>query len=95
MRNFSCYFSSGVRTVEKAALSERETERGSASLARLRDNFHVLPLPASGKRETTGREGACSTSSAQSPCQGTSAPTPWQREEAEGLMGCSGNLDVN
>lgn len=55
----SRYFSSRVRMMEKAALPEKR-QKGEAHHSGLRHNFHMLPLPASGKTENGGREGACS-----------------------------------
>lgn len=52
VRTFS-YFSSCVRMTEKAGLPKKKKKRqkGEAHHLGLRDNFHVLPLPASGKRK--------------------------------------------
>lgn len=50
--------------MEKATLPEGgETQKGEAHHSGLRDNFHVLSLPASGKRENGGRQGLSQTKS--------------------------------
>lgn len=52
----SRYFSSRVRMMEKAALPEKR-QKGEAHHSGLRHNFHMLPLPASGKTEMGEEKG--------------------------------------
>lgn len=53
----------------KATLPEvgKKTQKGEAHYSGLRDNFHVLSLPASGKRENGGTQGLCQMKSSLDP----------------------------